>query len=304
MGLCLGDRRGLLRAMSSDPRSRAWAAWLMAGCYGLWLLAWTLATPLFSGADEWAHYLRAVGIREGRLVGERVPEDHPFPDFTPAQQSFLRQTSRFIDVPAGMMPRGYACNAFVAEKSAGCLAEAGAFPEARREVTVTGAYPPAFYLLPAAAMLPAQGPGSALWLARLANLLVCVLLLALALRALAETPEPAPALAAFAVALTPMGLSTMAVLSPSGPEESPRGSPSPPDSTGWHPSRAEGRGPGPRASWEVWPSASHERWEWRGWCCCWAASSCCSGRRGWCSSRGASAPGCSGAEGCCWARCS
>ncbi|WP_083968728.1 DUF2142 domain-containing protein [Hyalangium minutum] len=204
--------------MSPDSRSKAWPAWLMAGCYGLWLVAWSMATPLFSGADEWAHYLRTVGIREGRWIGDRLPEDFDFPGFTPAQQAFLRQTSRFIDVPAGMAPRGYGCNAFVAEQSAGCLAQAGAYPEARREVTVTGAYPPAFYLLPAVAMLPAHSPSSALPLARLANLLVCGVLLGLALRALAETPEPAPALTAFAVALTPMGLGTMAALSPSGPE--------------------------------------------------------------------------------------
>jgi hypothetical protein len=199
-------------------QSSAWAAWLMAGCYGLWLVVWSLATPLFSGADEWAHYLRAMGIREGRLIGDRLPEDYTFPEFTAAQQSFLRQTSRSIDVPAGLSPRGYGCNAFQSDQSAGCLAQAGAYPEARREVTVTGAYPPAFYLLPALAMLPARDPVSALRVARLTNLLVCVLLLGLGLRALAETPRPAPALTAFAVALTPMGLGTMAALSPSGPE--------------------------------------------------------------------------------------
>jgi len=199
-------------------RSSARAAWLMAGCYGLWLVVWSMATPLFSGADEWAHYLRALGIREGRLIGDRVPEDYSFPDFTPAQQAFLRQTSRFIDAPAGMAPQGYGCNAFQSDQSAGCVNQAGAYPEARREVTVTGAYPPAFYLFPAVAMLPASSPASALRLARLANLLACVLLLGLALRALAETPWPAPALTAFAVALPPMGLGTMAALSPSGPE--------------------------------------------------------------------------------------
>ncbi|MFL5348124.1 MAG: DUF2142 domain-containing protein [Hyalangium sp.] len=190
----------------------------MAGSYGLWLVAWVMGTPLFSGADEWAHYLRAMGIREGRLVGDRLPEDYAFPDFTPVQQAFLRQTSRLIDIPAGMLPQGYSCNAYQSEQSAGCTNQGGAVPEPRRGATVTGAYPPAFYLLPALAMLPAHGPTSALLLARLANALTCALLLGLALRALAESRWPAPSLAAFAVALTPMGLATMAALSPSGPE--------------------------------------------------------------------------------------
>lgn len=190
----------------------------MAGSYGLWLVAWVMTTPLFSGADEWAHYLRAIGIREGQLVGDRLPEDYAFPDFTPAQQDFLRQTSRYIDIPAGMLPQGYSCNAYQSEQSARCDNAGGTVSEAQRGVTVTGAYPPAFYLLPALVMLPAHSPASALPLARLANALTCALLLALALRALAESQRPGPALAAFTVALPPMGLATMAALSPSGPE--------------------------------------------------------------------------------------
>jgi hypothetical protein len=50
------------------------AVWAVAGVYAMWLLAWVMATPAFSGADEWAHYLRGLGIREGRLIGDRLPE--------------------------------------------------------------------------------------------------------------------------------------------------------------------------------------------------------------------------------------
>jgi hypothetical protein len=190
----------------------------MAGVYAVWLVAWVFTTPLFSAADEWAHYLRALGIREGRLIGERVSPGHVFEGFSQAQQDFLRQTSRVIDIPAGMAPQGYACNAFQPEQSAGCARQATARPDPAREPTVTGAYPPAFYLLPAAAMLPTVGPAPALFAARLITSLTCALLLLLALLALAEARALESALAAFTLALTPLGLATMAGLSPSGPE--------------------------------------------------------------------------------------
>jgi hypothetical protein len=190
----------------------------MAGVYAVWLLAWVMSTPLFSSPDEWAHYLRALGIREGQLVGERVAADHPFEGFSQPQQDFLRQTSRAVHVPAGMAPSGGGCNAFQPEQSAGCANHATAEPGPSREITVTGAYPPAFYLLPAVAMWPARKAASALLSARLITMVTCALLLLLTLRALSEARRPEPALAAFTLALTPLGVATMAGLSPSGPE--------------------------------------------------------------------------------------
>lgn len=194
------------------------AVWAVAGIYAGWLLAWMMATPAFSGADEWAHYMRALGIREGRLIGDRLPEGHRFEGFSTAQERFLQQTSRQIDVPPGMSYKGYSCNAFYPEESARCFTAVVPLPGAERDHTVTGAYPPAFYLLPAASMLGATTPVSALLRARLINALTCALLLLLAVRALAEAQPSMPALAAFIIGLSPMGVSTMAMLSPSGPE--------------------------------------------------------------------------------------
>lgn len=190
----------------------------MAGVYAMWLVAWMMATPAFSGADEWAHYMRALGIREGRLVGDRLPEGRKFEGVSAAQERFLQQTSREMDVPAGMSYKGYSCNAFHPEESARCVTAVVPLPGPDRDLTVTGAYPPAFYLLPAASMRGATTPISALLRARLINALTCALLLLLAVWALAEAPPSMPALAAFVIALTPMGLGTMSVLSPSGPE--------------------------------------------------------------------------------------
>jgi hypothetical protein len=200
------------------PRSASRGVWAFAGIYAVWLVAWVMTTPPFSGADEWAHYLRALGIREGRLIGDRVPEGHAFPGFSPAQESFLRQTSRALDVPPGMSHKGYACNAYHPYESARCFTAVTPLAGPDRDVTVTGAYPPAFYLLPAASMLRATTPISALLRARLINALTCALLLLLAVWVLSEAEPSPPALASFAIGLSPMGLGTMAGLSPSGPE--------------------------------------------------------------------------------------
>jgi hypothetical protein len=186
--------------------------------YAVWLVAWVMTTPPFSGADEWAHYLRALGIREGRLIGERLPEGNHYEDFTPAQRRFLLQTSRALDVPAGMSPKGYGCNAYHGQDSARCITAVVPQPAPDRDITVTGAYPPAFYLLPAAAMLRATTATSAVLRARLANAVTCALLLLLAVWTLAEAQPSTPALSAFLLGLSPMGLGTMAALSPSGPE--------------------------------------------------------------------------------------
>src|ERR1700682_3839056 len=50
-----------------SPVARAVAA------YGLLLLAWLLSIPPFSAPDEWAHYLRVLGLAQGTWIGEKVP---------------------------------------------------------------------------------------------------------------------------------------------------------------------------------------------------------------------------------------
>ena len=51
--------------------------------YALLILAWVFSTPPFSGPDEWAHYLRAVGVSEGQVLGAPVDsfrDQHLTPD--------------------------------------------------------------------------------------------------------------------------------------------------------------------------------------------------------------------------------
>ena len=185
---------------------------IVAG-YALLLAAWVLCAAPFSAPDEWSHYLRAVGIGEGHLLGEPVASFHD-PALTPAQEAWVAQAVRAVKVPAGLSPDGYGCNAFHAEASAACIERIPpppAVPVVRN--VVTGTYQPAAFLLPGFLVKLAKTPPGALSLARAANALTCLALLALALAAISG-----PSLPGFLLALTPMAIYLAASLNPTGPE--------------------------------------------------------------------------------------
>lgn len=204
-----------------SPRDRSWQRLvansrlrLLAG-YGLLLLAWTFATPVGSNPDEWAHYLRALGIGQGELVGEPVP-DYENPSVDSAGLAYLRQTTRQVPVPAGMAPAGFGCNAF-SGASAKCLVGAQAPLEPSKSATVVGTYPPLMYLLPAAFMKLADVPTAACLLGRFATLMVTLLLFGTAIWATGAREERSAWLGLW-VGATPMGVYCMTNLSPSAGE--------------------------------------------------------------------------------------
>jgi len=180
--------------------------------YVLLIVAWAMSTPPFSGPDEWAHFLRAAGVSHGQVLGARVDSFHD-PNLTPDQEAWTSRIVRRIDVPPGLAPDGFGCNAFQPTVSAVCTDRLPPPPRERvGRVTTTGNYHPAPYLLPGLVVRAGSGPVSALLLARLANGLIALALLALAAVALQ------PALLGLVVATTPMALFLAAVLNPSGLE--------------------------------------------------------------------------------------
>ena len=58
----------------SSGGSSGKSARLVVGGYALLLAAWVLGSAPFSSPDEWSHYLRALGIAQGQLVGAPVPD--------------------------------------------------------------------------------------------------------------------------------------------------------------------------------------------------------------------------------------
>jgi hypothetical protein len=54
-------------------RRGARAVILVGVAYAIIVTAWLMSSRPFAGPDESAHYLRALGIANGQLVGARVP---------------------------------------------------------------------------------------------------------------------------------------------------------------------------------------------------------------------------------------
>ena len=84
--------------MSWDPYIRREAMWeYLRG--SLWALptvsvvlalAWAVANPPFAAPDEASHFVRALGVGQGHLIGEQPPATLKVGG-TPRQQQWVRQ---------------------------------------------------------------------------------------------------------------------------------------------------------------------------------------------------------------------
>lgn len=169
----------------------------------LLLAAWVMSTPPFASPDEASHYLRALSISNGSLVGprERIsPSGH-----TRAQLDWAAHDTRGVTVPPKLSPPNVAC--------LGGKPDVGA--SACLEATITGDYHPLPYLLPAAALLVSNDASTGLWLSRGASALECLVFIALAI---ALAGPGGFALLGLLAAITPMVLFVSSVVNPNGLE--------------------------------------------------------------------------------------
>jgi Predicted membrane protein (DUF2142) len=170
----------------------------------LLLAAWVMSTQPFGSPDEASHYLRALSIANGSLVGpkERVSP----PGHTRAQLDWAAHDTRGVTVPPKLSPPNVAC--LDGKPDAG--------PSACLEATITGDYHPLPYLLPAAALLVSNDASTGLWLSRGASALECLVFILLAI-ALACSGSGFSLLGLLA-AITPMVLFLCSVVNPNGLE--------------------------------------------------------------------------------------
>jgi len=163
-----------------------------------------MATPPFGGPDEAAHYLRALTISRGALLGPRARFVNPAN--TPAQLSWANYHTRRLFVPPALAPP----NVF-------CLdGKPDLAPPGCEEATYTGDYQPLPYLLPALLEGTAHTADTAMWLSRLGSALPCLALLALALWLAAGAG--AWAVIGLVLSLSPMVLFVGSLLNPNGLE--------------------------------------------------------------------------------------
>jgi hypothetical protein len=178
-----------------------WALPCAAGIFCL-LAAWIFATRPFAAPDESSHYLRALSIANGTLVGPKVPYEGSYANA--AQLKWAQQNTRGVTVPPKLAPPGVNCETGHPDTG----------PQPCIEGTEVGNYHPLPYLLPALVQTASSRADTALWLSRLASALPCLLFLLLAL-ALLWTGS-VWSVAGLLAAITPMVLFVSSVLNPNG----------------------------------------------------------------------------------------
>jgi hypothetical protein len=173
--------------------------------------AWIAATPPFTAPDEASHYLRALSIANGQILGKKVPYG-PLPGMTPAQKTFMDHDTRAVEVPARLSPFNELCvrpdgkgnwPPSYPNRTGSCL-----------EATPNGNFPPLAYLLPAAALKVSRDADTGLWLTRAASALQSVTFLVLA--AVLLWSGSGWSLLGLLAAITPMVLFDSSVMNSSG----------------------------------------------------------------------------------------
>ena len=178
-------------------------------------MAWIVGNPPFASPDEEAHYLRAVGLSTGDLIGDptRFPGSPDDPRLT-----FVNKFSRSINVPSGLSPAGSGCNIAQATESSACLYAMNPPRQETTARTYAGIYTPTAYLLPALLLRRADNPNTANRLARLGVAVPSALLLAIAFFLLWAPTANGWSLLGPVVALTPMTVFMSATMNPNGLE--------------------------------------------------------------------------------------
>jgi len=175
----------------------------------LFLICWATGNPAGAVPDEAAHLVKALGTARLEL---------PLAPHLPPGRPLAELEIRIFTVPGRLVAATFGCNAFKAGTSSSCL---HLIPSPDTDVlraTQVGTYPPLPYVLAGQAALRAPDAATAVLWGRLANVLLCILLVALAFRALRQQGRCELQVAGMAIALTPTTLFLGASLNPSGIE--------------------------------------------------------------------------------------
>jgi hypothetical protein len=200
--------------------------------FGLIALTWAMGTPANSSPDEVDHYVRALAVAHGELHGAADPRLTPKVEATEKGKSccglstptgfvWVLKGNRVVEVPAHLAPGRWRCvDANLGRAESPCdLAHDAPTRGQVHWVTSMGTIEPLPYLLPGLSARLAPGPGTGLRLARLANVLVCTLLLGAGVWALWPRDRNSGAsIAGLLVAVSPAVLFVTASPAPSAVE--------------------------------------------------------------------------------------
>ena len=202
--------------MTGEGRRRLPLLHVAAVAWTVLAVAWAVTNAAFAAPDETQHFLRAVALAGGEVIGEPVT-DYTSPNLDERQLAWVRQATRRVDVPVGLDPGPYTCFIRVVDDSAACIDEVEPTGVPTSHVTAVGNYPPLTYLLPGLAARAAPEPGIANGAARLVGVAMAMGLVLWAAR-LWRRARGDLVVVALAVVLAPAVLFTFATLNPSGLE--------------------------------------------------------------------------------------
>lgn len=192
---------------------------LLSVAYGLLLAAWVTTNPPFAAPDEPDHYIRAVGLSRGEILGRPTTVSIPA-DANTELRTYVERSSpdfRSVAVPARLFGTNLTCDALHLERSASCLENVVLTTRTTRQQTVVTHYEPGGYLPAAATVRLGSNVFSALRLAR-SGQAVTVFLLILAAIAVLAAPGGLISVVGIVTAATPMVVFVGASLNPSGLE--------------------------------------------------------------------------------------
>jgi hypothetical protein len=184
--------------------------------WALLLSAWVIGNAPFAAPDEVEHFIRAIGVSQGHVIGKADPAARI--GATPTQIAWTVQAARIVSLPSDLNPEPYTCDLALGEPSAACQNTVDPRSPPARLATAVGNYQPLPYLLPAMVLGAGKSAPAALRLGRAAQALVVLGLLAVALLALYDASSPLVSLLGLLLAVTPMVLFCGASLSGSGTE--------------------------------------------------------------------------------------
>jgi hypothetical protein len=197
--------------------------------YALLMAAWVVGNPPNAAQDEWSHYLRAVAMGHGQLLGQPARNKSEIASFflgprSPAtsealydaETNWVAQNTRRVHIPAGLTPGWLNCPQANPYVSAACLTTASPRVRSADWLNPTASYQPAPYLLLALVSRVPVSPDNLDRLMRLSKAFLCMILLAIAVAVLWQPGSRLLPFVGLVVALTPTEVFLASSLNPSG----------------------------------------------------------------------------------------
>ena len=140
-----------IRAATQRIRKPSRKAKLAGAGYALLIVAWLGASGPFTAPDEDLHFIRAIGVGQGELIG--VAGEYFDPDFSPTQTAWANENARMVSIPPGLSPEGVLCQKGRRFEAIDCLDKIDPPLESTNLATAVGTYPPWPYLVPGWAVI-------------------------------------------------------------------------------------------------------------------------------------------------------